>query len=429
MDMLSLPNRIPRLAIILVILMVVVIPVMGVYDLLETFQAGKGAVYLEAARAGGERSGLGLLYAREILLLLVIGILFLWACVVGRRVPRLFGVGLFSVCLGIGCIVSLGLHPKIVLIAGIRQLMYLVLIYILYVIRHGSDRIEALFVSAAAGVAIVEFVVASVQEAFFEAAAGTTLLGSRVYGTFNNPNTLAASFAVITFIVLFLGRLSLRVRAGVVTLGIVGQLMAGSRAGVVATVLVFVTYLWRRSRCLETRAMVVIGTILLTAPLYLGLSTLSGREDVGEPLDDPRIQIFVEQIEMMRPVELLFGRGLGVGTNTLNSLARNREDVQHLVSILDSTITALVVQIGFVGLAAFLFTLVALSARCGYAGWVLFGLVFVLGINVNWLEFYPVNLMVTAAYGILWARADRVRAEAIASIGTAEATGFIPAHG
>jgi len=425
----SLRHRVPQVAYILVIVMVVVIPVTGVFDLLETFQAGKGLAYLEGVRAGGERSGVGLLYVREALLLLLTGVLFLWGCVVGQPLPRLPGIGFLSVCLGISFAVSIGLHPRIVLAAGVRQLMYLVLVYALYLISRESDRTEAVFVSAAAGVAMVEFVVASIQVVFFGAVAGATLLGVRVYGTFNNPNTLAAFFAASTFFVLFMGRLSGRLRGVVVTLGMAGQLMAGSRTGVVATVFVLGAYLWRRSRCLETRGMVVVGAILLMPFLYFGLSALSGRENVAAPLEDPRIQIFAEQIGAMRPVELLFGRGLGVGTNTLYSLGGNREDVVHLLAILDSTITALVVQIGFIGLMAFLLFLAALSARCGFAGWILFGLVCVVGINVNWLEFYPINLMTTAAYGMLWAKADRWRVGAAVRIGRTRELDFGHAQG
>ena len=81
-----------------------------------------------------------------------------------------------------------------------------------------------------------------------------------------------------------------------------------------------------------------------------------------------------------------------------------------VVFIVDSTVTGLFVQMGFVGLVAFAGVLAALSARCGYVGWVLFGMTWLLGLGVNWLEAYPINLIVTSAYGLLWARADRFRA-------------------
>jgi len=53
---------------------------------------------------------------------------------------------------------------------------------------------------------------------------------------------------------------------------------------------------------------------------------LSGRQDASMPLEDQRMKIFFEQIADRGPEELMFGRGLGVGTNTLFSLgggARN----------------------------------------------------------------------------------------------------------
>ncbi len=406
--MIVLRSRIPRIASTLVVLMVVAIPVMGTFDLLQSFQAGRGAAYLEQVRGGGERAGIGLLYVREILLMLLTASLFLWGCVVGQPLPRLHGIGFFSLCLGISFIVSIGLHPRIVLAAGLREIMYLVLVYALHLISRESGRTEILFVHAAICVSVVEILVASIQVSFFEAAGGTTLLGPRVYGTFNNPNTLAAFFAAITFCVLFMGRSPGWVEGGVVTIGVLSQLMAGSRTGMVAMAFLLFAHLWRRSRRLEARGMLLVASILLLVLLYYGLATLSGRGNVGTPVEDPRLRIFTEQIELMRPAELLFGRGLGVGTNTLYALGKGTEDPANLITILDSTITALVVQIGFVGLIAYFLFLIALSARCGFAGWVLFGLVCVLGVNVNWLELYPINLMVCCAYGMLWAKADRL---------------------
>jgi hypothetical protein len=115
----------------------------------------------------------------------------------------------------------------------------------------------------------------------------------------------------------------------------------------------------------------------------------------------------VEQTEGRGVVELLIGRGLGVGTSTLYVLGHERSDVGSLTRILDSTYTALIVQMGFIGLGLFLLAFASLSAKCGFAGWVLYGLMVIVGINGNVLEYYPFNLVLTAAYGILWGRRDR----------------------
>jgi len=151
-----------------------------------------------------------------------------------------------------------------------------------------------------------------------------------------------------------------------------------------------------------------VGAVLLF--LTVGIITARGGYADETPLQDPRVQILAEQIQGRGPAELLFGRGLGVGTNTLFSLGLDPGRFSNVMFVADSTVTSLIAQIGFVGLVAFAGVLAALSARCGFAGWVLFGMTWLLGLGVNWLEFYPINLIVTSAYGLLWAKADRLRA-------------------
>ena len=177
--MIFLRAKIPHITSSLVIIMVVAIPLVGTFDVIESFRSGMGLEYLQQVRGGGERVGSGLLYMREILLLLLIGILFMWLCRVGQPLPRLPGVGFLMVCVGISFIVSIVFYPWVISLVGLRQLTYPLLVYALYLLNHESDHNESLFVRAIAGIAVVEFIVAVIQMVLF-AVVLPALLGGRV---------------------------------------------------------------------------------------------------------------------------------------------------------------------------------------------------------------------------------------------------------
>jgi hypothetical protein len=400
----------PRLLTVIVLAMVGAIPFFGLVDTIEAFRAGFD--YLDQTRVGGGRAAAGLLYVRELLLFVLVGVWGAWLCATGRPVPRMRGGSVFLLCLGLAAVVSGGIYPPVVLIAGLRQLTYLAVPYVVYLLCRESPRAEVLFVRAAVFSAAIEFAVALLQAIVFGAMAGVSVLAMRAYGTFNNPNTLGLFFATVLFLALFLSRDRRVVRKAVVATCLGGLLLSGSRASLAAGLFLVLSYVWQRRKVLEARWLVLALAALVLVPAYYAVGALAGREDVPTPLDDPRVRIFFAQLEDRSVEELLFGRGLGVGTNTLFSLGRGQPELQPLISILDSTYTALVVQVGFVGLAGFLLALCVLAARCGGEGWTLLGLTLVTGLNVNWLEFYPMNLLFTAAYGMLWARREGRRAAA-----------------
>lgn len=408
-EMTLMRPRIPRSASIIIVLMIIMIPIMGIFDVIETFRGGD-LNYLEIARSGGERVGRVFLNLREILLLMLVGVLFIWLCFAGRPLPRIPGVGLLLTCLGIGFLVSVSSHPLIIGLVGLRQLTYPMLVYSLYFIARESDRAESGVVWAVAWVVTVEFLV-SVLQLLLMTGTSPALLGARAYGTFNNPNSLGATFAILVFVALFLGRLPRWVTVAMVVLCVVGGLMAASRAGLLATAFVLVAFGWERVRKPDVRGMFLTAAAVGAVLLFLTVGMITGRAG-GErtPIEDSRVQLLVEQIRGRGPTELLFGRGLGVGTNSLYAVGLSAEELPGVVFIVDSTVTSLFVQIGLVGLVAFAGMLALLSARCGYVGWVLFGMTWLLGLGVNWLEAYPINLIVTSAYGLLWAKADRLRA-------------------
>ena len=399
----------PTIALVVVVAMVAVIPFLGIPDLIEAFRSGRGALYLLESRLGGARASTKLLFLREVLLFIFTGILFLRLSLRARLVPRVRTVPAFLLCLASSLAVSFMLYPPIVGLSGLRQLTYLTMVYSLYFMRTEADRVEHLFVRSLVFVAVCEIIPALIETALLSQPEDNALLGPRVFGTFNDPNTLGIAFAAITFCVLFLGRSSRFTTASVVAMGIVSELLSGSRTGMVAVVFVLAALVFSKLRHLESRGMLVTFAIIMILPLYYSLAILSGREGATAPMQDPRVEIFRQQTEGKGLGELLIGRGLGVGTSTLYALGHERTDVEDLMRILDSTYISLIVQIGFIGLGLFLLTFASLSARCGFAGWVLYGLMLIVGSNGNVLEYYPFNLVVAAAYGILWGKREQMK--------------------
>jgi hypothetical protein len=259
-------------------------------------------------------------------------------------------------------------------------------------------------------VVAVEFVVSAIELITF-AGSLDVWLRIRVPGTFNNPNTLGATFAILLFVALFLGDLPPPVMVTMVVLCVVGEFaMSRSRTGVLAVAFVLATFAWSRVRSLETRGMLIPTIIFFASLVYLSLTltVVTGRTDTLRPEDDPRVAIFLEQFGERGLSTILFGRGLGVGTITLFNLGWGRPELASLVLSLDSMYTTLLVQFGVVGLVAFLFVFAVLSHRCGYAGWVLFGVMLMVGFSGHWLEYYPFNLLAAVAYGMLWGKAKRM---------------------
>jgi hypothetical protein len=397
------PSGRPTFAAGLFLLMVMIIPIFGLIDLVESVRGGLGAAYLEESRSGGERASMNLLYLREVLLAAVTLIMCLWLLLRARLLPRLPASGPCVLFVLISACMSVTFYPPIVVLSGLRQFAYFTLLYVLYFLRVEIERVEQWFVYGLVVVAVCEFIAAIVETVIFPTGGATALFGNRVYGTFNNPNTLGVVFAAITFGVLFLGRQSALTTYGVVGMAIVGELLSGSRAGILALSFVLTAFAMYRLRTVESRGMCAMLAVGLTIVLYYSVGALAGR-DIPTPLEDPRLEVFADEMQGKSVLQLAIGRGLGVGTNTLYVLGQGRPDTVRLTRILDSTYTALIVQIGFIGFGLLLLAFGSLSRLCGFPGWVLFGLMLVVGINGNVLEYYPFNLMLTATYGILWGR-------------------------
>ena len=400
----------------LIILMIAVIPFLGIPDIIAAFRSGRGALYLFESRLGGERASGSFLYLREILLFVFTVVLFLWLALRGRPLPRLQVVPALLVSVVSSLAIALILYPPLVALSGLRQFTYLTLVYSLYFIRIDSPRIEPLFVRVLIFVAVCEFIPALAETALLGQAEDNALLGPRAYGTFNDPNTLAVTFALIVFCVLFFGTLSRGGTLLVIGVAIASELMSGSRTGMVAVAFVLLAYAIQKMKTVETRGMVITLAILLIIPLYYSLTMLSGREGAVDPHRDPRVEIFLDELEGKGLGQQLFGRGLGVGTSTLYALSQGKPEYSNLVRILDSTYTGLLVQIGLVGLGAFLLSFACLAHRCGVEGWILFGVMLIVGVNGNVLEYYPFNLILAASFGILWARRVILRKHTFQSV-------------
>ena len=101
---------------------------------------------------------------------------------------------------------------------------------------------------------------------------------------------------------------------------------------------------------------------------------------------------------------MLFGKGLGIGSNVVNSAITQSEDITAPTGVdlsharADSTPLALINQIGLVG--TFLFYLaLALAAWKDRQAMPVYVIIFLAGITINLLELFPVNFLLGLLLG------------------------------
>lgn len=243
--------------------------------------------------------------------------------------------------------------------------------------------------------------------------AGVTWLGSgwgyRVTGTFFEPNTLAL-FAVATLLVVPVARSShLSVLLAVAVSGLV-VLGSGSRAGIVLVAVWLGIAALQRVRNKNLRALVMTYVPPSFVASVVLAQTLAGRGNIFVVSDDAlgRFGIMVWAFRNASALEVIVGRGLGIGSNLLVSLAPLINfQALGVPLVVDSLITAAFVQGGvLLVLTLGCFFLWPLGRRCTRddLSWlrVLLPCITILAaFGSVTIEAAPFNYVVFALYGYL----------------------------
>ncbi|MSR12851.1 MAG: hypothetical protein EXR84_13890 [Gammaproteobacteria bacterium] len=221
----------------------------------------------------------------------------------------------------------------------------------------------------------------------------TARLGNRVNGTFLFPSILGVFAVVVCTLAMCFSRIS-----KILLLALTAALvyLTGSATALVLSVVMIsiwavlaVPHAWRM--IVRMASLAILAVTVLTMP------KLVERPDVFDALWG-RIEPATDYWNHRPPVaQILFGKGLGLGSNVMNSalaqsttIAKPTVDLFHART--DSTPLALVNQIGIVGCLLFYLMLGVAAWRDRRAAPV-YVIIFLAGMTINLLELFPVNFL------------------------------------
>jgi hypothetical protein len=230
-------------------------------------------------------------------------------------------------------------------------------------------------------------------------------LASRVAGTLAQPNSLGV-FAVagLAFYFSFSRKREYWWPLAVLTVALVA--FSGSGTGLVCAALAAAAMAMGR---LKRRGVVIaasLGFLALLGVLAV-LPTLTGRDDVlaSVSLDGGRANALRAALMERPAAQVIFGRGLGVDTNTvLNLLGVHGQNALDATAPLtsvpaDSTVTALIIQVGIVGTLLF-YSALLWAVRRDPVATPFYAVLALCSLTINVTELFPVNVLL----GLAWAR-------------------------
>lgn len=222
-------------------------------------------------------------------------------------------------------------------------------------------------------------------------------LGERITGTLLQPSSLGVTAVLCPAAAYTAGWRGMRLgllSAGAALL----MLLSGSATAWILAFLFAGMVMWDRLSPNQRKRFGGFAGIFAVV-LLLTLPILTGRANVYQSLWGRLEMTFAQLDNMKNPLELLFGRGLGAGTNAAANLYMDfaldqaPENLRPgIVFIADSTPLTLLVQIGVVGTCLFYGLLVAAAFRDRQ----LFPVYLILGagsLTLNICELYPANLL------------------------------------
>ena len=312
-------------------------------------------------------------------------------------VMAFLGVVSTYVLLEVGYALHLDL-PLVVPMAGLRVFEYLPLALIGFVTSRlgaGEHVIYRLALYLRYYLA-VQAVLAIAQALWAPPLFGVSFLGGgRPFGTFVSPNLFGATMATCALLFSLVPAMRKWMAVSVFL-----ALLSGSRTAFISALLVVYFQIYAVLRPRDRWALIMPAPIFAVGALLLASSPLlSGRDDAN-PTEDGRIdlwqRVFSEQIH--GPADLLFGWGLGLGSNTINILY----GADHFQGQFDSDSLYLFLLNGYglVGLLAYIFflwTTARVSVHPNKGMVVMF--IFFAGLTFNMWEYFPQNAMLMFLWG------------------------------
>lgn len=303
----------------------------------------------------------------------------------------------FLANIGVGFMVSLYLWPSLVALAGLRSFAFVAVALVGGWARTGMDVIAK---------CVAVLIVLELGLAFIELLFGIPLRecssSFRTAGTFSLPNSLGV-FAVVGLAFYYSYSAEARYFWALVAAVACTVYLSGSGTGMLV-LFCFLAFLALRKvpgprKWQIAGALAVLGALLLAV-----LPMLTVRPDIYNSIfaSTGRVSKLTEAISDFGTLEILFGRGIGVGTNAANDFFNagwhilGLENVEMEGYAADSMVTVLMIQLGIVGVLLFygLLLWAFLRDRQARSVYLVFALTS-LTLNIN--ELFPVNFLLGLA--------------------------------
>lgn len=227
-------------------------------------------------------------------------------------------------------------------------------------------------------------------------------LPARMAGTFVMPNSLGI-FAVVALAFYDAFSKSRMYLKWLIAVTFVLVIASGSATGLISLAVLLGVLIMRR---LKHRYQLIAGialTVLLLGMLFM-LPVLTGRHEVVSSVmgEGGRIGTLYNVLTSSSIFKIMFGHGIGVGTNTaqnvLTAIIKDdfNNDIGLFMKPLDSTLTSLLVQTGIVGVVLFYLMLCwALLRDKRESGFYI--VVILVSLTLNITELFPVEFLLGAA--------------------------------
>jgi len=287
-------------------------------------------------------------------------------------------------------------------LSGIRQILYFAYVPIgffvyMYAVRANID-IDMKICRSLKIVLAVECIFALIQTKFMPAAEGLSHFGSRAIGSFNNPNTLGV-FGVTALLILILlsKRRSLHWIYYIFAITVV--LASGTRGATILLVCTLMLALLKKIRPGVQRGLIAVVALSILLTLIINVNVIANKPNTVKKIwKGARTDNIKKYISTVDSSRLLTGYGWGVMTSWFLAMGGDSNIIYGIG--LDSFNAAILSQIGLIGLGMFMIYLFWLFSHAGKTGILLFLFFCLIGLQINVLEYYPMNLLLFLTLGI-----------------------------
>jgi len=251
----------------------------------------------------------------------------------------------------------------------------------------------------------------AISQMIFGVGTGTSFFGiyKRVVGTFAYSNAFAIYMVMVNSILLAKRRNC--IENILLFISTILIFISGSAAGIACMCIIYILYiLFNKERITIAKLLIAKSIVLFTLIIIVFMPVITARDGVYSRSAGGRLVVFFRLLENRTPFEILFGRGIGVGTNTTKYLLESKIiESKDTAFISDSQYVSIFAQAGLLGLSVYIMIsiyMVYLSYKYRYKiGMYIFPIILFYNLSGNILEIFPLNWI----YPILAARAFQLK--------------------